>query len=381
MDVSVSDHSMAGVTVGPSTGPGTGHATSTPDRGIAAESSADARQSQAILSSKSLTAAMAKVGTCGLSATSVAYIISATGSSPAIYRPGVSASATRVCPDIKAVADVTNTSSAITSMWAWGNPVPASVDARGLGEPAFVPAAISAFSAAKHLTDVRLSVPWAADTGSQVRAWLAGSVSAIHTSGQTVSALGGDNGWVAQPALAVQWMTAAHSVAPFNGVQLDVEPWTDDAGWVNHPAAIASYIALVQQSETAAHALGMKLGLDVPWWLSTTPYGSGSVLSALLPFIDSVSIVAYSDHAGSSDGIIAQAWPAVVETTAARVPFTIGVQTSSDAISGGAQYTFADKGSAILETETAKVRAAYSTTLGYSGVTVEEYLSWSTLKP
>jgi hypothetical protein len=329
---------------------------------------------------------MAAVGTCGLAANSIQYAISARTSLASMYRAGLSAPVVTVCPDIEpavitTAADEVTATSAITSMWAWGNPVPTAVDDRGDGEPAFEPATISAFSSTRKLTDVRLSVPWASNEGAAIRNWLTESVSALHASGQTVSALGGDNGWVQDPSLATQWMTDAHSVAPFDGVQLDVEPWTDEPNWTTDTAAIAQYVALVQQAQASAHALGIRFGLDAPWWLATTSYGSGTVLSALLPFSDSVSIVAYSDRADGLDGIIAQAWTAVTQTVAVGIPFTIGVQTSSDEISGGAQYTFADTGSAAMEAETDKVRAAYATTAGYSGVTVEEYLSWTTLKP
>jgi hypothetical protein len=334
-----------------------------------------------ILGSKSLRAAMAAVGTCGLAATSIQYAITARTAAAAKFKPGISAPVVTVCPDLKPALTGASQSSALSSMWAWGNPVPTKVDARGLGEPAMAPAAIAAFSTRRALADVRLSVPWASNEGTAIRQWLSGSVSALHAGGQTVSMLGGDNGWVANPALATQWMTAAHSVAPFDGVQFDVEPWTDQPNWTSDAVAISKYVALVRQAEASAHSLRMKFNLDAPWWLATTAYGSGTALSALLPYSDTVSIVAYSDHADGMDGIIAQAWTAVTQSIGAGVPFTIGVQTSSDTISGGAQYTFADSGSAALETESAKVRAAYATSAGYSGVTVEEYLSWATLKP
>src|SRR5690349_18254581 len=56
--------------------------------------------------------------------------------------------------------------SAITSMWAWGNPIDPATDARGLGEPQFEPAALVAFAQQHDLRSVYLSVPWAADQGA-----------------------------------------------------------------------------------------------------------------------------------------------------------------------------------------------------------------------
>jgi hypothetical protein len=319
-------------------------------------------------------------GGCSLPASSLTTVISGLVASPLTAKAGLSPTSTKVCANISAVASPNVTASALTSMWAWGNSVPRTADARGLGEAAFVPQTIAAFSATKNLKNVRLSVPWASDQGAAVSSWVSSSVAALQAGGQTVSALGGDTGWVSNPALVSQWIAAAHSVAPFTSVQLDVEPWTSDANWTTDPAAIASYVAMVTQAEATAHSFGMTLGIDAPWWLSTTPYLSGTALSALLAHVDTVSIIAFSDHAGSTDGIIAQAWPAVVQANAALTPFTIGVQTSPDSVSGGAQYTFADKGAAALETESNKVRAAYSPSADYSGITVEEYLSWSTLR-
>jgi hypothetical protein len=316
----------------------------TPPPGVGAKTDYDSKVSAStIAGSSSLRAAMNAVGTCGVAAQSILYTIGTPGSSTAIFTAGVSEPVTTVCPDIEPVVDRRRLTPTITSMWAWGNPVPAEEDARGLGEPAMAPAAIAKFAATRQLTDVRLSVPFASNQGAGIPQWVAGSVRALHQSGQRVTALGGDAGWVANPDLATQWMAAAHSVAPFDGVQLDVEPWTAEPDWTTDQGAIAQYVLLVRQAQASAHGLGMTFGLDAPWWLATTPYQSGTALEALLPYVDSVSIVSYSDHADGMDGIIAQAWTAVTQTAAAHLPFTIGVQTSSDEIAGGAQYTFADQ--------------------------------------
>lgn len=338
----------------------------------------------ALFSGKALTrlnileTSIAAAGACGLPATAITNLISAMAAAPQLT-PASGHSGTKVCGNINPVADTHLTASALTSMWAWGNAVPQSKDSRGLGEEAFQPQTIAHYSATKGLANVRLSVPWAADQGDAIRSWVSASVAALHASGQTVSALGGDVGWVSNPALVSQWITAAHTAAPFNSIQLDVEPWATTGNWTTNLPAIASYVAMVKQAETTAHSLGMKLGIDAPWWLSTTPFRSGTVLSAVLPYVNTVSIIAFSDHAAGTDGIIAQAWPAVEEASGALVPFTIGVQTSSDSVAGGSQYTFADKGSAVLEAECAKVRTAYAASALYSGVTVEEYLSWLSL--
>src|SRR5690242_12213698 len=80
--------------------------------------------------------------------------------------------------------DATTPSSAITSMWAWGNPIDPATDARGEGLPQFEPQALADFAAAHHLRTVFLSVPWAADEGA-FGVWLTDAVNALHAAGVT----------------------------------------------------------------------------------------------------------------------------------------------------------------------------------------------------
>jgi hypothetical protein len=265
--------------------------------------------------------------------------------------------------------------SAITSMWAWGNSVDPSADNRGLGQAALAPAALASFAQAHGLTSVYLSVPWAANQGA-IGTWLAESVDALHGVGVRVSALGGDSSWLSNPSLVAQWITDARAAASFDAVQLDVEPWAGQAQ-PDFASITPAYVALLQAAKTAAGPL--PLGADLPWWLATTASGDGTVFDALLPHLDSVAIVAFADHAAGSDGIVALAQPAATAASAAAKPFTIGVETDTPAVAGGAQFTFADDGEAALVTETDAVGAAYAATPGYAGVTVEHLRSWIAL--
>jgi hypothetical protein len=261
-------------------------------------------------------------------------------------------------------------------MWAWGNPIDPSVDPRGEGEPAFEPKALAAFAKAHKLRTVYLSVPWAADQGP-FSGWLRSAVTALHGAGvTTVAALGGDPGWAQQPDLAATWATAALAAAPFDAIQFDVEPWvgaTDD----QLPGIVAQLAAMY---DTAAAASSVPVGADLPWWLAAKPSDTGSTLfDVLLPHVRSVAIVAFSDHASGDDGIIAIARPAATAAAAARIPFSIGVETDDPEVAGGPAATFGDDTASALEAQTALVRSAFGTTRGYAGVTVEHLLSWQAL--
>ena len=265
--------------------------------------------------------------------------------------------------------------STITGMWAWGNSVDPSADNRGLGQAALAPAALASFAHEHGLTSVYLSVPWAANQGA-IGTWLADSVDALHAVGVQVSALGGDASWLANPSLVAQWITDARAAAPFDAVQLDVEPWAGQA----YPDFATITPALVTLLQTAKSAAGpLPLGADLPWWLATVPSSAGTVFDTLLPELDSVAIVAFADHATGPDGIVVLAQPAADAAAAAGKPFTIGVETDTPEVAGGPQFTFADDGEAALVSATDAVRAAFASTTGYSGVTVEHLRSWIAL--
>lgn len=272
----------------------------------------------------------------------------------------------------------TSTPSAITGMWAWGNPIDPAVDARGDGEPAFEPKALAAFASAHKLRTVYLSVPWAADQGP-FGPWLRSAVTALHRAGvTTVGALGGDPAWAQQPDLAATWTSAALKAAPFDAVQFDVEPWvnaTDD----QLPGIVDQLATMYDTARSAAGSV--PVGADLPWWLEAKPTadGSSTLFGTLLPHVKSVAIVAFSDHAAGDDGIIALARPAATAAASARVPFSVGVETDTPDVAGGPAATFGDDSASVLESQTALVRSALGGLQGYKGVTVEHLLAWQAL--
>jgi len=261
--------------------------------------------------------------------------------------------------------------SALTSMWAWDNPVPSSVDARGRGYAPAEPAALVAFCQERALDRVFLSAPWAADEGP-VGDWFRAATSALQAAGVAVGPLGGDPGWLGQPQLAVTWALSALRSGPSDTLQLDVEPWAT-ATWSTDRDRLCIQWFTLLDSVLAAVPAGVTLGVDTPWWLAHEPWGDGTLLDAVLARAGRVGVVAFSDHARGPDGIIALAAPAVVAASAAGRPFTVGVETDTAEVAGGAQFTFIDEGPAVLEQETALVTDAFGTLPGYEGVTVEHH--------
>jgi len=274
----------------------------------------------------------------------------------------------------------TMAASPITTIWAWGNSVPPTADARGDGYADMTPAGVIGFAQAHSLTTVYLSVPWAADQGGPIQDWLLATVTGLQATGVRVLALGGDRSWVAEPALAVWWSRAALASAPFDGLQFDLEPWVAGTAPSVYAPQLAALYALVRSSVSLGSGA---LLADAPWWWAVTPTGgpgSPTVLDLTLPQLDGIAVVAFADHANGSDGIIALAQPAATAASGAGKPFTIGVETDTPEVAGGAQYTFFDEGSAVLEAEAGLVHDAFVDLPGYSGVAVEHLRSWRVLK-
>lgn len=271
--------------------------------------------------------------------------------------------------------------SPITTIWAWGNSVPPSADARGNGFADMTPDAVLQFARKHALTAVYLSVPWAADQGGPIQDWLAATVGGLKGAGITVLALGGDASWVSEPALAVWWARSAIAAAPFDGLHFDLEPWVAGIAPGQYAPQLAALYDLVRSSLPELGARPIQA--DAPWWWALTPTGapgSPTVLDVTLPHLDGIAVVAFADHAARSDGIIALARPAASAASVAGKPFTIGVETDTPEIAGGAQYTFYDEGSTVMGRETSLVRSTFRALPGYSGIAVEHLRSWRVLK-
>lgn len=232
------------------------------------------------------------------------------------------------------------------------------------------------FARSKRLDRVFCNAPWSTHT-EPMRTWFADAVTALGETGVDVAVLGGTPEWFDRPELAATWLTDARATAAFPAVQLDVEPWTDQET-LDPARFVAGYLRLLDTVRASAGSL--TVGADLPWWLARTPHAGGSVFDALAGALDSVAILAYSDHAEGPGGILELATPAVLAAAASGIRFTIGVETDTPEVAGGKQHTFFDEGSLVLEAEAATVRAAFTEIPGYDGITVEHLLAWKRLR-
>lgn len=291
---------------------------------------------------------------------------------------GATASLTAV-PLLVAPTPASAGGSAITTMWLWSNSVDPSVDPRGTGLASATPEQLTDFAVARGLHTVHVSAPWASDEGP-VAAWLSDTVTSLDDAGIDVGVLGGDPGWIDAPQYAVQWMTAATYGRPVSHVRLDVEPWTLPA-WQTDPEGVSQQWLDMLDSVGAAMPSGVDLSVDAPWWLTAiaNPEGPGTLFDAVLQRVQQVGIVTFVDQAEGSYGIVALSQAAVDAAETAGVPYTIGLETETPQIAGGAQFTFYDEGAAALETEAAEAAGAFEQNAGFRGISVEHYASWRSL--
>lgn len=276
------------------------------------------------------------------------------------------------------VEEVTSVS-AITAMWLWDNSVDPAQDGRGTGYAFATPAGVVAFAQEHGLATIHVSAPWASDEGP-VATWMTDTLVALDAAGIDAGVLGGDAPWLENPALAVQWMTAATHDRPVTHVQLDVEPWTLPAWQADPQAAGAQWLHMLDVVRAAMPA-GVDLAVDAPWWLTTvtSPDGTGTLFDDVLERVDRVGIVTFIDHAEGETGILAKSVPAVAAAEAAAIPYTIGLETDTPGVAGGAEFTFYDDGAQALEREAAEVAAALAGQSWYRGIAVQHYEAWRDL--
>jgi len=273
--------------------------------------------------------------------------------------------------------------SAITAMWAWDNPVSPADDERGRGYAPAAPDRLAAYAVAGELREVYLAAPGSAHEGP-VGAWFGRACVALRGAGVELSAVGGDVAWLRDPALVGQWLTDARAAADFDRVHLDVEPWATPDWAKDKAAAMRGFLTLLDAARAAAGSL--PLDVDAPWWLAHEPFAAGAggaagatMLDAVLARADRVSILAFADHARGPGGILALGARAVRASVTAGRPFTIGVETDTPEVAGGAQYTFFDEGPVALLREAALVRDTLAEQPGYRGVAVAHHRAWRRL--
>ena len=264
------------------------------------------------------------------------------------------------------------------SMWVWDSSLTTEQDNRGTGYAAATPQTIVEFARQNGLSRVDVAAPWVSHQGP-IAVWMDETTTALHDAGFAVGVLGGDPGWLEDPALAVTWSLDAISTRPVDYVALSLEPWTLPAWTTDRVGTVRRWEATMDAVKNALPA-GVQLTLDAPYWLATTPAPSGGTLfDAVLARADALSVVTFVDHAADVDGIIALSAPARAAAGAAGIPYLVGLETDTPDVAGGAAFTFFDDGPDALVREAERVGTALAGDPLFQGVAVEHYRAWRSL--
>ncbi|HET6274669.1 MAG TPA: hypothetical protein VFE16_01860 [Candidatus Cybelea sp.] len=168
-------------------------------------------------------------------------------------------------------------------------------------------------------------------------------------------------------------------------VHFDVEPY-GLAQWKTHRKALATdYVDLVTKLAKAAHAIGLKLSVDVPYWYSTIPVKRGTVTTPLnqlvIHAVDDYVIMDYWDTAARMER---QATTDLTYANAiAGKAVVIGALTSCHEHPPQTSYcnSTRDSGMAYMEAQLANVASVEGANASFAGLAIEDYTGFRKLKP
>ena len=248
-------------------------------------------------------------------------------------------------------------------MWVWNQPTPKN---------------LVAFAQARGITELFVSVPNNLPTSARLT-WVRSVSKLAAPAGIRLQALGGDPGWIDDPAAAVAWQDAALSTGLFSGVHVDLEPW-QRADWNTDQArVVAGYLDSYDRLQAAT---ALPLEADVPFWLWTLSTADGTAVdAAVLARVDKVTVMSYRDTVTGADSITDIAARTLAAGVTVGRPVRLAVETNdlgSDPVS--AKQTFYGGTEAAVNTALDQVDAAESGVASYAGMAVHDYTGYSALR-
>jgi hypothetical protein len=199
--------------------------------------------------------------------------------------------------------------------------------------------------------------------------------------GIRVDALGGDPGWVDNPAWVVDnWLKPAMGTGLFTGVHVDIEPYTTSAWQTDRAGVVQRYLGTLDTLVAAAGPAAVEA--DIPFWLHEVPAGSSTLDREILRRVAGVSVMAYRDTAAGDDGTIALATPSVTAATDLGKHARVGQETNDlgdDPVAR--KQTFHGQTRTELEDQVAQVGAAFVGQPGYAGVVLHDAVGYAALAP
>lgn len=209
-------------------------------------------------------------------------------------------------------------------------------------------------------------------------AWVRSVVTQAGAAGIRVAALGGEITWIDHPCLALAWQQSALLTGLFDGVHVDIEPWTRSDWDSRRDAVVDGYLGVIEMLATAT---SLPLEADIAFWLHTVPTATGTPLDqAVMDRVDAVTVMSYRNTVCGPDSITSIGAHALASAAAVGIPCRLAVETNylgDDAVSR--KQTFHGTSVRTLELALTTVDAAESGTPAYAGMAVHDYAGWRAL--
>lgn len=242
------------------------------------------------------------------------------------------------------------------------------------------PQAVVTLATARRIGQLYAAVPPHVDTSPKL-AELQQLVALADAAGLRVDALGGDPGWVDNPAWVVtNWLRPTLATGLFTGLHVDIEPYTTPAWTKNRKAVITKYLATLDTLRTAA--AGTAIEADIPFWFDEVAANGSTLDREIMRRTDAVAVMAYRNHADGPDGTIALASAEVAAGAQLGRPVRIGQETNVLGVDPTeVKQTFAGMTRTQMEVQLAAVTAAFSTSPTFAGLAIHDSRGYASLAP
>lgn len=182
----------------------------------------------------------------------------------------------------------------------------------------------------------------------------------------------------------IAWVkTYNSSVGPeasFTGLHFDIEPYALSEWTKDNKAIIESWMDNLRLIETETRGSGLKIAIDVPYWLNTinVPGQDYSMSAWLLEKFDCLVIMNYRNHAIGSNGIVENAQAMLREASTLKKKVVVAVETVKS--TEGPRVSFYSMSNEVMEKELQSAHNQLARYASYAGFAVHDFKSWQDMK-
>jgi len=180
-------------------------------------------------------------------------------------------------------------------------------------------------------------------------------------------------------AWTLQYNATAPLQARFDGLHFDIEPYLLAEWKTKNNIILENWIHNLRFIEKEAKGSGLKITLDVPYWLNNikVPNTQYSFSAWLLEKFDGLVIMDYRNHALGKNGIVENAQAMLREAVTLNKQVIIAVETAKS--SEGERTSFYAKSEAFMEQELQVAHEKLSRYASYGGMAIHDYKSWAAM--